>query len=374
MKTQLARPLVSLLRQCTLLALAAPAFAGGRIVVAFDDWTLSNQGFSLAPSTPTFALNVANWFTGGAPGNFLVRSANFGLTQTALKQTMTGAGHTWTVSTAGTFDLALALQYDAIFVGGTAVSTSVLTDYVNAGGNVYIFGGSGSLSEATTWNPFLNVFGLSYSSGYVGTGGVSPISSSHPVLAGVTGLYHNSGSAVNDLDPVSPHQLVIASEGSPSHGLYGIYDGDLPTVYCAAKVNSLGCVPSIAFTGTPSASATSGFVVRATSVLNNKSGLCFYSLGGAASSAFQGGVLCVASPIKRTTPLHSGGNAPPNDCSGVYQIDMNAFAHGLLGGAPLPGLKVAGNEVCCQFWGRDPGFAAPNNTTLSNALRYRVLP
>src|SRR5690349_5757922 len=43
--------------------------------------------------------------------------------------------------------------------------------------------------------------------------------------------------------------------------------------YCTAKVNSLGCTPSISGTGIPSASSGAGFVITATSVLNNKPGL-----------------------------------------------------------------------------------------------------
>jgi hypothetical protein len=147
-----------------------------------------------------------------------------------------------------------------------------------------------------------------------------------------------------------------------------------PVSYCTAKVNSQSCSPSITFTGSPSASATSGFVVTATNMLNNKSCLLFYGTTGQAGTPFQNGTLCVNGPVKRTPGTTSGGNPPPNDCSGAPAIDMNQFAHGGLGGSPLPALLVAGTVVDCQWWGRDPGFAAPNNTQLSNGLEYTVHP
>jgi len=38
----------------------------------------------------------------------------------------------------------------------------------------------------------------------------------------------------------------------------------------------------------------------------------------------------------------------------------------------LAELTVPGTEVWCQFWGRDDGYAPPNDAALSNALRYSV--
>ncbi|MEO6708295.1 MAG: hypothetical protein ABI054_12595 [Planctomycetota bacterium] len=144
-----------------------------------------------------------------------------------------------------------------------------------------------------------------------------------------------------------------------------------PVVYCTAKLNSLGCTPSISGVGTPSPTALSGFDVRGTNVRNQKVGLLLYSLTGRAATPFQGGFLCLAPTIRRSTPVNSGGTAlPASDCSGVYSIDMNAFAHGLLGGTPSAGLQVPGQQVNCQWWGRDPGLPVPNNSTLTNALEY----
>ncbi len=142
--------------------------------------------------------------------------------------------------------------------------------------------------------------------------------------------------------------------------------------FCVAKLNSLGCTPAIGALGVPSAGAASGFTVSVQQVLNNKPGLLLYGFSGAASGPFQGGTLCVAPPLSRSIGLLSGGNPPPNDCSGVYAIDMNAFAQGALGGNPKPALRIAGSVVNCQAWGRDPGFAAPNGSSLSDGLEFTI--
>ncbi|HTF91145.1 MAG TPA: hypothetical protein VK843_22205 [Planctomycetota bacterium] len=153
--------------------------------------------------------------------------------------------------------------------------------------------------------------------------------------------------------------------------IFGSCNG--PVTYCTAKLNSLGCTPSISGVGTPSPTALSGFTVLGSNVRNQKVGLLLYSLTGRAATPFQGGFLCLAPAIRRSTSANSGGTAlPASDCSGVYSIDMNAFAHGVLGGTPSPALQVPGQQVNCQWWGRDPGLPVPNNSTLTDALEYTL--
>jgi hypothetical protein len=166
--------------------------------------------------------------------------------------------------------------------------------------------------------------------------------------------------------------------GDSGYALTPAMSGDCGTgafAYCTAKVNSLGCTPFIGAQGAASATATSGFVITGSQVRNMKSGLLFYGVNGQMSGPFQNGTMCVAPPRRRSVTVVSNGTPlPADDCSGVYSIDMNAFAAGSLGGAPAPELLVVGTVVDCQWWGRDPGFAPPNNTTLSNGLEYTVTP
>ncbi len=142
-----------------------------------------------------------------------------------------------------------------------------------------------------------------------------------------------------------------------------------PSSYCTAKVNSNGCTPTIGWSGAPSASASSGFSISATNVLNNKSGLFFYSSNGQQAAPFQGGTLCVKLPLKRTALQSSNGNPPPNDCSGSYSIDFNEYV-----ASGVDPALVAGSTIDGQYWARDPGFSAPNNTSLSNALHVTLCP
>lgn len=158
------------------------------------------------------------------------------------------------------------------------------------------------------------------------------------------------------------HRAVGASTDSFFDELHLRVDCGANT-YCTAKTNSQGCLPAMSYSGTPSASSSS-FVVRAANVLNNKTGLLFWS-HASNSAPFQGGFLCAMPPTLRTPTQSSGGSASGNDCSGQYTYAWSSVyiaANGL----------AAGNDVYCQFWSRDPAVAS--TTGLTDAVHFRVCP
>ncbi len=157
------------------------------------------------------------------------------------------------------------------------------------------------------------------------------------------------------------------------NGAYDVFLRELgppcpaPVAYCSAKLNSLGCRPQIAAAGWPSLSHPAPFLISASEILSNVSGVLIYSKSGAAGIPFQGGTLCVLPPVIRTAGQSSGGNPPPQDCSGSLSFDFRAHA---LSGAD-PGL-IVGAAVWVQYWSRDPGFPPPENTNLTDALAFSL--
>jgi hypothetical protein len=184
----------------------------------------------------------------------------------------------------------------------------------------------------------------------------------------------NNGSSQTIVPPTGIGERIVAlSAGWYSNALQ--YEFQPSERYCMAKLNSIGCLPTIASSGWPSATIGSGFTIYVANVRNSKVGLFLYGINGRIQVPFQGGTLCVAPPIKRTAQINSGGAPLPTaDCSGLYTLDFNAFAVGALGGSPHAALQTPGSVIDVQAWGRDPGFSAPNNTTLSDGLEYYVLP
>jgi N-acetylmuramoyl-L-alanine amidase len=211
------------------------------IFVNNDEWTLSDQGFAQSPDTAQFARNLATWFAGGRPGSFLVYSTPFGfntgLVGSELANTMTNAGHTWTVvSTTTTFSLADLLQYDGIFLAGSQADdfddpppvvppdTQVLIDYVKAGGNVYLASGTdpdNPASEAAQWNPFLHACGLDFVPTLNDVDGILKSNSSHPIFASVQRLLQRDGNSIRKLDPSDPNAAILV-QSQQGEGLYAV--------------------------------------------------------------------------------------------------------------------------------------------------------
>ncbi|HVS09804.1 MAG TPA: hypothetical protein VMS76_08005 [Planctomycetota bacterium] len=65
----------------------------------------------------------------------------------------------------------------------------------------------------------------------------------------------------------------------------------------------------------------------------------------------------------RTSAPGTGGNPPPNDCTGSMSFTWTQAYQNSVG-------LTAGDRVFCQFWYRDPG--SPSTTGLSDAVRFTL--
>lgn len=180
------------------------------------------------------------------------------------------------------------------------------------------------------------------------------------------------GCSIGDLNGDGLRELIVtgslADAGGTDSGVLRCYRlfpiAAVP--YCIAKVNSLGCSPSVGSSGTASATSGAPFLVTCSQVINQKQGLLFYS-HTPAIIPFQGGTKCVRAPAARTPIQDSGGSLVGNDCSGGFSLDFNArIASGI-----DPTLS-SGSEVYAQFWSRDP--ASVSTTSPSNAIQFVINP
>jgi photosystem II stability/assembly factor-like uncharacterized protein len=158
------------------------------------------------------------------------------------------------------------------------------------------------------------------------------------------------------------------------YGTYGrgIWDYRIPpehgaASYCTGKVHSQGCAGSMTWSGTPSASLPLSFDVGATQVVAGKNGILFYGYQPHAAP-FQGGTLCVKSPLKRTPLQTSTGAPPPAVCSGSFAYDFNPRIQSGVDPNLRPGVRVY-----CQYWFRDPS-ALVSTTGLTDGLEFTILP
>jgi Tol biopolymer transport system component len=196
-------------------------------------------------------------------------------------------------------------------------------------------------------------------------------------LAGVTGNNQSTNAAMSsDGRFVAFQSYATALVANDNNNTGDVFEYDLgailPFAYCTAGTTTHGCVPAIAYTGTPSASASSGFTITVHSVEGMKQGILFYGVNNSGFVPHPWGgsssYMCVRAPTQRTHSQNSGGTF--NGCDGVLSIDWNAFmaTHPTALGNPLQ----VGQAVYAQAWFRDP--PSPKSTMLSDALQFSVGP
>ncbi len=139
-----------------------------------------------------------------------------------------------------------------------------------------------------------------------------------------------------------------------------------PTVFCAGKTDSAGCVPTLTSTGTPSLSGPDNFALSAANLLNGKYGLLVWSTQPAALP-FSGGTLCVQPPYARGVMQESGGSPAGADCTGSFSLQLPQSLF-------LQSGFSAGQMLHVQYLYRDPGFPIGENIGLSPALRFSICP
>ena len=142
-----------------------------------------------------------------------------------------------------------------------------------------------------------------------------------------------------------------------------------PVSYCTAGTSASGCQASLTATGTPSATAASGFDLVASSVEGAKDGLFFFGTTGRQANSWGNGssYQCVTPPVKRAGLLLGSGTV--GLCDGSFLQDLNARWT-----ARPPQNPGAGAIVQAQLWYRDPFNTSNQTTSLSNAIEFVVGP
>ena len=118
------------------------------------------------------------------------------------------------------------------------------------------------------------------------------------------------------------------------------------------------------WSGTPLLALAQFFEVRVRKLDPKVNGIMFFGLSGPAATPFQGGTLCVGSPVYRLPGRNSGGSAA---CTGSF-----AYTLADLVATPAGAQIQPGSRVYVQAWARDTGDAF--GSSLSDALTFEVCP
>lgn len=135
---------------------------------------------------------------------------------------------------------------------------------------------------------------------------------------------------------------------------------------CLGKVNSLGCTPNASTTGTPSTSGLDDFHVVCDNVLGNSPGLLLWSRVSDAQPFFNA-ILCIGSPIVRTSVQTAGGTGPGPNCTGHFDF---FFSHAYMNAHGI----VASETIFAQWYMRDAAHPDGTGVGLSDAVAFTVCP
>ncbi len=143
---------------------------------------------------------------------------------------------------------------------------------------------------------------------------------------------------------------------------------DATSAYCTGKVNSLGCVPFVTWTGFASASAPQAFALSVRDVLPSEAGIVVYGFQ-AGNLNFHGGKLCVKAPLQRYLPvkLAKSSGAPP--CSGVLTRNFNSRIQ-----SGVDAMLTPGQTAYAQWRLRDAADPAGFGDSLSDAAQFLIAP
>jgi hypothetical protein len=195
----------------------------------------------------------------------------------------------------------------------------------------------------------------------------SPLPNTDPLLGAASDLtlvrtqYHEAPGASAATAALRAQQaatpLVVAVQafaGCPS----------TPFAYCTAGTTASGCKALLSASGTPSVSASSGFVVSAQGVEGAKNGLFFYGFSGAQANQWGNGssYQCVVPPFMRAGLLPGTGTS--GACDGSFAQDFNAY----WSGANPSKVPAVGQRVNLQLWHRNPINTSNQTSSFSDAL------
>lgn len=261
---------------------------------------------------------------------------------------------------AGTGSLLWSHLYGQNCVGCYDVPSDVVVD---PAGNVFVAGNTSSPPYTSDVLTLVldTVTGLENTRGVVASGPGLSAGSGFLRFDAAYNLFNGGRTSNSSTGQVELSIFKYASLAGPS----------APTAYCTAGTSSHGCVPTIAATGTPSVSATSGFTISVATVEGQKQGLIFYGVSGRNAVPWAAGsnsLLCVKTPTQRTHVQSTGGNLAA--CDGVLSQDWAAWVAAQPGSLGTP--FRAGDIVNAQAWYRDP--TAAKTTNLSNALEFLLQP